>query len=79
MVFDGSIEHARGLALERYITNPISSTDRELLKDYMRAEFAGRPLDGNFTVRVWEEPGVDLEAIEDVQLVLNYRYWTANN
>lgn len=77
MLFDGKIEHARGLALERYITNPISSTDRELLGDYMRSEFAGRPLDGTFTIRMWEEPGVDLESIADIQLILNYRYWTA--
>jgi hypothetical protein len=76
MLFDGKIEHARGLALERYITNPISSTDRELLSDYMRSEFAGRPLDGTFTVRMWEEPGVDLESVDDIQLILNYRYWT---
>lgn len=77
MLFDGRIEHARGLALERYVTNPIASTDRELLSDYMRKELAGRPLDGSFVVRMWEEPGVNLEAVEDIQLVLNYRYWTA--
>lgn len=79
MLFDGTIEHARGLALERYVTNPIASTDRDLLQDYMRTEFAGRPLDGNFAVRIWEEPGVNVEAIEDVQLIVNYRYWTAFN
>lgn len=79
MLFDGRIEHARGLALERYVTNPIASTDRELLTDYMRSEFAGRPLDGSFTVKLWEEPGVNLDGVEDVQLVLNYRYWTAND
>ena len=65
--------------MERYITNPIASTDRDLLQDYMRTEFAGRPLDGNFAVRIWEEPGVNAEAIEDVQLIVNYRYWTAFN
>lgn len=75
-LFDGKIEHARGLATERYLTNPLASADRELLADYMRGEFQGRPLDGNFTIRVWEEPGADFDAIEDVQLVLNYRYWT---
>jgi len=78
-LFDGRIEHARGLALERYVTNPIASTDRELLSDYMRKEFQGRPLDGNFVVRVWEEPGVNFDAIQDIQLILNYRYWTRFN
>jgi hypothetical protein len=75
-LFDGRIEHARGLATERYLTNPLSTTDRELLTDYMRPELEGRPLDGTFTVRVWEEPGVNVDAIEDVQLLLKYRYWT---
>jgi hypothetical protein len=74
-LFNGNIEHARGLGIERYLTNPISSTDRELLTPYMRAEFNGRPLDGNFVLRVWDE-GVSFSAIQDVQLYLKYRYWT---
>jgi hypothetical protein len=77
LLFDGRIEHARGLALERYFTSPISGTDRELLADFMRSEFSGRPLDGNFTLRVWEDQGFDFSSLQDVQLVLNYRYWTA--
>ncbi|MGC4087106.1 MAG: hypothetical protein QM756_04220 [Polyangiaceae bacterium] len=78
-LFDGRIEHARGLAAERYLTNPLSSTDHQLIDGYMREEFRGRPLDGQFVIRVWEEPGVDFDAIKDVQLVLNYRYWTRFN
>ena len=27
-------------------------------------------------MRVWEEPGVNFDGIEDVQIVLDYRYWT---
>jgi hypothetical protein len=75
-LFTGQIEHARGLATERYLTNPLSDTDSRLLERYLRSEFRGRPLDGTFILRVWEEPGVDFDRIEDVQLVLNYRYWT---
>lgn len=78
-LFDGNIEHARGLGLERYLTNPLSSTDRELMDPYVRAEFKGRPLDGNFVLRVWDENGVNFSAIEDVQLYLKYRYWTRFN
>jgi len=78
-VFDGNIEHARALATERYITNPISSSDASLVEQYMRHEFEGRPLDGNFVVRVWEEDGVDFGSIQDLQLVLKYRYWTKFN
>jgi hypothetical protein len=79
MIFDGNIEHARGLASERVLTNPMSSTDQSLMDQYMRREFAGRPLDGNFVIRVWDENGVDFTSIEDVQVVLNYRYWTKFN
>jgi hypothetical protein len=78
-LFTGRIENARGLATERYITNPPSSTDRDLLKNYDRLEFQGRPLDGNFVLRVWDTPGLNFEAIKDVQIVLNYRYWTRFN
>ncbi len=75
-LFPGRIEHARGLASERYVTNPLSSADRSLIQPYVRSEWRGRPLDGNFVLRVWEEPGVDFTKIEDVQLVIDYRYWT---
>jgi hypothetical protein len=75
-LFDGNIEHARGLASERYLTNPLSSGDQTLLEQYSRRELIGRPLDGNFVLRVWDEDGVDFNAIEDVQVVLGYRYWT---
>ncbi len=75
-LFNGRIEHARALAAERYITNPIGSTDRGLLNDYMRREYAGRPLNGVLRLRVWEEPGVNFQAIQDVQLIIDYGYWT---
>jgi hypothetical protein len=75
-LFKGRIENARGLASERYVTNPISSADRSLMEQYMRKEMRGRPLDGTFTLRVWEESGVNFDAVEDVQIVLDYRYWT---
>jgi len=75
-LFDGHIEHAKALGSERYITNPLSSSDRGLLEDYERKELQGRPLDGNFALRIWEDPAVNFDAIQDVQLVLNYSYWT---
>lgn len=78
-LFSGRIEHARGLATERYLTNPLGSSDTSLIEGYLREEFQGRPLDGRFIVRVWEEEGVDFDAIEDVQILLNYRYWTRFN
>jgi hypothetical protein len=77
-LYPGIIEHARSLAAERYLTNPLSSADRALIEPYVRHELRGRPLDGHYVLRLWEEPGVDFSQIEDVQLVLNYRYWTRN-
>jgi hypothetical protein len=78
-LFEGTIEHARGLGSERYLTNPLSSGDRELLTPYIRQEFQGRPLDGNYRLRVWDAPGLRFSAIEDVQIYLKYRYWTRTN
>ncbi len=75
-LFDGNIEHARGLSTERYITNPLSSSDESLIEQYMRAEFQGRPLDGNFVLKVWDGDGTNFDAIKDIQFVLRYRYWT---
>ncbi len=75
-LFTGRIEHGRGLATERYLSNPVSSADQELLAPFIRNEFQGRPLDGNFVLRVWDDPDVNFDAIEDVQIILHYRYWT---
>lgn len=78
-LFDGVIEHARGLAAERYLTNPLSGADRSQIDPYMQAQFRGRPLAGTYRLRVWEEPGVNFDGIEDVQIVLGYRFWTRND
>ena len=75
-LFEGRIEHARGLAAERYLTNPLSGADRGLIEPFYQRQLVGRPLNGTYYVRIWDEPGVRFENIEDVQLVLNYRYWT---
>lgn len=78
-LYEGNIEHARGLATERYLSNPLSDADSSLLSQYMRSEFKGRPLDGQFVIRVWEDDQFSFEKIQDVQLVLKYRYWTRFN
>lgn len=75
-LFSGRVSHGRGLAAERYLTNPLSTSDRALIDGYHHRELRGRPLAGTFRVRLWEEPGVRFNRLEDVQLVLNYRYWT---
>lgn len=77
-VHTGRIEFGRGLASGRYLTNPISGADRALMQDFMRHEMRGRPLTGTYRVRVWDDPGVVFDELEDVQVLLNYRYWTRN-
>ena len=74
-LFNASIDHGRALATERYITNPISGADSSLLASFMRDDFNGRPLDGQFRFRIWDTEGTDFSAIEDVQLIIHYRYW----
>ncbi|MCB9592811.1 MAG: hypothetical protein H6719_08765 [Sandaracinaceae bacterium] len=75
-LFTGNVQFAKALAAERYLTNPLSGADRSLLTDYVRTEFRGRPLDGAYRVRIYDADGFDWERVEDVQLILNYRYWT---
>jgi hypothetical protein len=72
----GVVEHARGLAAERYLTNPMSGADQSLMSGYMQRQLRGRPLDGTYVLRVWDGPGVNFAGIEDVQLVIDYRFWT---
>ncbi|MFH0902088.1 MAG: hypothetical protein V2A73_15770 [Pseudomonadota bacterium] len=78
-LFNGRIEHGRGLAVERYITNPISSADRSLLEQYEHRELRGRPLTGDYLLRIWDDEGTSFRNLEDVQMVLKYRYWTRFN
>lgn len=75
-LFPGRIERARGLAAERYLSTPLSSADTQLIEQYERGEMRGRPFDGTFVVRVWEDDSSQFFNIEDVQLVVGYRYWT---
>lgn len=76
LVYDGRIEQARGLAAERYLTNPLSSADRTLMDAYIRSEMQGWPLSGEYVLKVWDSQDVKFENIDDVQIYLKYRYWT---
>lgn len=75
-LFNGYIVHARGLTAERYLTNPVSSADRALIEPYTHREFRGRPLAGRYTIRIWDDPSVRFDRLEDIQLMISYRYWT---
>ena len=75
-LFTGRIESARALSAERYLSNPMSSADLALIQPYERREFRGRPLGGTLHLRIWEDDTFRYDRLEDIQLVLNYRYWT---
>ena len=36
----------------------------------------GRPLSGVYRLRIHDTPTLDWQKLEDIQLVLNYRYWS---
>jgi hypothetical protein len=74
-LFPGRLESARALSAERYVTNPLSSADQSLLAPYQRTDLAGRPLGGTLVLRIWDEPTLNFDSIEDVQVILGYRYW----
>ncbi len=75
-LFTGRIQQAKGLAAERYFTNPMSGADRSLITEYVREELKGRPLDGTYLLRVYDNEALHWSNLEDIQLMINYRYWT---
>ena len=40
-----------------------------------KPELRGRPLDGTYKLKIWDQPGLNWNHVEDIQLVLNYRDW----
>ena len=75
-----NINHGKALAAERYITLPVGSTDASLLAQtsITKTEFRGRPLDGAYRLRIWDDgETLHWDRLKDVQLILNYRYWSA--
>jgi hypothetical protein len=72
----GVIQRARALADERWLTNPLSSTDTALLTPYTRVEWWGRPLAGTYTLEIESRPEMEWRNLENVQVLLRYHYWT---
>ena len=75
----GAIRNGQALAAERFITSPVGSADMSLLSQpgILKTEFLGRPLGGTYRLRIWETPALMWDRLEDVQIVLKYRYWSA--
>ena len=73
-----AINHGKCLATERYITYPIGSADSAMLAQpgIEKVELRGRPLDGSYRLRIWDDGSLKWNQLEDVQLVFKYRYWS---
>lgn len=72
------INHAKALAAEKYITLPMGSGDQNLLAQpgIEKPEYRGRPLDGSYRIKIWDSPYLVWNRLEDVQVILKYRYWS---
>jgi hypothetical protein len=57
---------------------PNSSNDQQLLSQpgIQHVEFGGRPLDGTYRLTIHSSPDLNWSALEDIQLVINYEYWS---
>jgi hypothetical protein len=75
-LFVGNVEHAKALATERVLTNPMRPSTQAQLNQYTREEFRGRPLEGTYRLRIYDVDGLQWENLADVQIFLDYRYWT---
>jgi hypothetical protein len=73
-----TIQRGKALSAERTISMPISSNDQALLAQpgIEKPELRGRPLDGNYHLRIWDSPSLKWERLDDIQFVLKYRYWS---
>ncbi len=75
---EGAIRHGKALTAERYLTLPLSGADTSLLSatGITKTELRGRPLDGRYRVRIYESPALRWSNLEDIQLMIRYRYWS---
>jgi hypothetical protein len=79
--FDFGVGHVRSgkaLATERFLTLPLGSADAELISQnaFLRGEMTGRPLSGTYTLRIKDTPRLSWQNVDDVQILVNYRYWS---
>lgn len=75
---NAGVRGGKALASERFITLPIGSADMELIQQpaFTKTELAGRPLSGQYKLRIKDNPSLSWDKVEDIQLVLSYAYWS---
>lgn len=74
----GAIRSGKALAIERYLSLPLGSADAELTSQaaFKKPELAGRPISGAYKFRIKETEQLNWDRVDDVQLLLDYRYWS---
>ncbi len=72
-----TISRAKALTAERYITTPLGSADQQLVDQGLQVQFRGRPVDGVYGLKIYDTPALHFDKIQDVQIVLNYHYWSS--
>jgi hypothetical protein len=75
---EGAIRHGKALTSEKYLSLPLTSGDTGALAStgFTKTELRGRPLDGRYRIRIYDNPALRWNNLEDVQLMVRYRYWT---
>jgi hypothetical protein len=74
----GNIRGGKALATERVLTLPLGNADSRLLSQpaFSKSELVGRPLSGTYSLRIRETPGLVWQKLKDVQLLVQYDYWS---
>lgn len=72
----GVINGGKAWAAEQRIGYPISSAHNAALSQLQSNALRGRPMQGIFELTIEEVPELDFTDVEDIQLVLGYRYWS---
>jgi hypothetical protein len=70
------INYGKALTAEVVLTNPLSGSQSSLIAPYVNNELRGRPLQGTYTIRIYNVPELMWANVDDIQLMWNYHYWT---
>jgi hypothetical protein len=73
----GWIRSAKALAAGDVLLTPLTSAQGTALTPLLKSELRGRPVQGNYLLRIHNVPGLVWSALEDVQLYVKYRYWSS--
>lgn len=70
------ITDASALAQERFLTYPVLASDQSAMQAVTTIDYRGRTMAGHYILTVFDAPGLNWDALEDVQLYVDYEYWS---